>query len=443
MQTQQLTIHTRPYPLVEANNRFSTGDRIYAKGRLDGAITCYRQALALDPKYAQAHFNLGLALHDKGQLDQAIACYQHALALDSKDTKAHTNLGLVLFAQGQWAQASASFRQALALDPKDAQAHTNLGNALAEQGQLDQASACYRQALALDPKLALAHNNLGIVLSAKGELDRAIACWKKALVIDPKYAPAHYSLGNALKAQGQVAQAIACYRQAIILDPKSAEAHCNLGLLLQQRGQFTEALATLRRGHQLGSRKPRWPYPSALWVRQAQRWLHLDAQLPKILQGTAQPASAAERLEYVQLCRYKQQYAFAARFYADAFTADPKLAGDLKTGHRYNAARYAALAATLETNANQLSARQRRRWRQQAQAWLRKDLELWDWQLKNGQPQASATVQQTLGHWQRDPALAAIRDAAWIVNLPADELRACRKLWDDVDQLLKRAAGDR
>jgi hypothetical protein len=30
-------------------------------------------------------------------------------------------------------------------------------------------------------------------------------------------------------------------------------------------------------------------------------------------------------------------------------------------------------------------------------------------------------------------------DAAWLVNLPADELRACRQLWADVDALLQRA----
>jgi hypothetical protein len=46
-----------------------------------------------------------------------------------------------------------------------------------------------------------------------------------------------------------------------------------------------------------------------------------------------------------------------------------------------------------------------------------------------------------LRHWQRDPDLAGIRDAAWIVNLPADELRACRQFWTDVDALLKRAGG--
>jgi hypothetical protein len=48
-------------------------------------------------------------------------------------------------------------------------------------------------------------------------------------------------------------------------------------------------------------------------------------------------------------------------------------------------------------------------------------------------------VQQHLRHWQHNSAPAGVRDAAWLVNLPADELRACRRLWADVDALLKRA----
>jgi hypothetical protein len=61
--------------------------------------------------------------------------------------------------------------------------------------------------------------------------------------------------------------------------------------------------------------------------------------------------------------------------------------------------------------------------------------------LKTGIPQNRLQVQKQLRHWQRDADLAGIRDAAWLVNLPADELRACRRLWADVAALLQRAGG--
>jgi tetratricopeptide (TPR) repeat protein len=466
---QAIKVNTKYAPA-----HYNLGLALHHKGQLDGAIACYRKALALEPKFAPAHYNLGIALKAKGDLDGAIACFQRALALDPKLAHAHNNLGAALAVKGEWDRAIACYQKALALDPKHAQAHTALGAALQAKGQLDRAIACYKKALdldrkdagahanlgtalyakgdldgavacfqkalALDPTFAGTHYNLGVAWDFKGELDQAIACYRKALELDPKLAKVYYNLGHALGDQGDVAGAISAYRKALILDPMKAEAHCNLGLLLQQRGQFTEALAALRRGHQLGSQNPRWPYPSDHWVRQAERWVQLDAQLPKLLQGAARSASAAERLEYAGLCKSKKLYAAAARFYAGAFAVDPKLADKLLAAHRYNAACAAVLAtASQGKNGDWLAAGERDRWRRQAVTWLRADLARWTKILEVDTPQARTTVHRKLRRWQRDPALAGIRDAAWLANLPADELRACRLLWADVDALLKRA----
>ena len=44
----------------------------YSKGRLDGAIEHWQQALSIAPKSAALHNNLGMALRDRGRLDEAI-----------------------------------------------------------------------------------------------------------------------------------------------------------------------------------------------------------------------------------------------------------------------------------------------------------------------------------------------------------------------------------
>jgi tetratricopeptide (TPR) repeat protein/tRNA A-37 threonylcarbamoyl transferase component Bud32 len=416
------------------------GTALHAKGQLDGAIACYEKALAIDPKFALAHYNLGIALGARGRLDEAIGCFQRALALDPKNAKAHLNLGIALRKKGELDRAIACWKKALAIDPLFAPALTNLGYALYKKGELDRAIACYVKALAIDPKKFDTHFGLGNALYKKGDLDGAIACYQKALAIHPKYALAHYNLGQALKAKGQLDRAIACYEQALALDPKYAPAHGALGETLLGQGRFRAARASLRRCLQL------LPpiHPLRTWAsgqqRQCERLLVLEAGLPALLQGKAPAASAAERLEYADLCQRKQLFSAAARFSAEAFAADPKLADNLLTGRRYNATCSAALAGNGQgKDASQLDAPERARLRQQAVAWLRADLARWTKILEMGTPQARATVQQTLRHWQTDPALAGIRDAAWIVNLPADELRDCRKLWADVADLLKRA----
>ena len=68
------------------------GIQLQKKGNIDAAITCYRQASALQPDLASAHYNLGIALQEQGKLEEAIACYQQVLEIPAKDGQAYHQL---------------------------------------------------------------------------------------------------------------------------------------------------------------------------------------------------------------------------------------------------------------------------------------------------------------------------------------------------------------
>ena len=416
------------------------GNALKDKGQLDDAIACYRKAIELDPKFAAAHYNLGRALYDEGQLDAAIDCWKKAIELDPRFAAAHCGLGMALSAKGQLDAAIACLKKAIELDPKLAVAHNALGTALGAKGQLDAAIACLKKAIELDPKLAVAHNALGTALYNKGQLDAAIACYRKAIEFDPKLALAHCNLGIALRAKGQVDPAIAAYKKAIELDPKSAEPHCNLGAMLATQGRFAESVEAYKRGHELGMKQPGWRYPSAVWVREAETKAAMELKLSAFLKGEFQPRENLERLALADVCRGKKLNHTAARLYADAFAADPKLADDLAAFHRYNAACYAALAAAGQgEDAAKLDDKERARLRRQALDWLRADLAAWGNRLDSGPAQVRPAIVQTLSHWQKDTDLAGIRDAAALAKLPEDEQKAFTQLWADVAALLKKA----
>jgi serine/threonine-protein kinase len=437
----------RPQAVAVYNN---LGNALQAQGDLAGAIASHRQAIAIDPKDAHAHNNLGTALQAQGDLAGAIAQYQEAIALDPKDAGAHNNLGIALKAKGNLAGAMAEYKQAIVLDPNYVPAHSNLGVALEAQGDLAGAIAEYKRAIAIDPKLArlnyndpkLAklHYNLGNALQTQGDLAGAIAEYKRAITIDPNDAKAHNNLGAALKAHGDLAGAIAEYRQATTLDPKHAGAHANLGQALLRQGRFTEAHAAT--GRALGLLPPTHPLRNGVTqqLRQCEQWQKLDAKLPAILNGDIKPADIGEQLALAQLCQQlKKRYAAAARFFACAFTANPKLADDLRRQHRYNAACAAALAAAGQgEDATPLDDKERARWRRQALAWLRADLALWAKHLDHATPQTCALVQGTLRHWQTDADLAGLRDPGAQAQLSEDEREACRKLWAEVKALWTR-----
>jgi serine/threonine-protein kinase len=417
------------------------GSALKRKGQLDEGIACLRKAIELDPKLAPAHSDLGSALRGKGKVDEAIACYKKAIELNPKNLGAYNNLGVALFDKGQVDEAIPCYRKAIALDPMLATTHRNLGDALKAKGKVDEAIASYQKAIALDPKDAKAHNNLGLVYcEVRRDYDEAIACFRKAIVLDPKHAGAHYNLGNTLRDKGQVDDAMACYKNAIALSPKFAEAHCNLGHALGRQGRFAESLEALRRGHELGSKQPGWPYPSAAWVRRAQQLAALEAKVPAFLKGEFQPKDTAEGLALVAVCQGKKLHTAAARLYADAFAADPRLADDRRAPHRYNAARLAALAAAGQgEDAVKLDDAAKAKLRGQALDWLKAELAVWSKLLDSVPPPARMQIAKVLSHWRNDADLAGIREAAALKKLPAEERAACIKLWADAAALRKKA----
>ena len=380
-------------------------------------------------------------LGNKGQQEDAIIEFKKARELKPTSAEIHSKLGELQARKGQLDEAIASLREALELDPKDALVHYNLGLALSKKGQSDEAIASYRIAVELNPKNAEAHTNLGLLLSARGQIDEAIECYKKAIALDPKRAPFRYNLGFALGSREKFDEAIECYKEAIGLDPQYAEAHCNMASALASQGRFAESLVAIKRGHELGSKRPDWRYPSAEWVRRVEATAAMEAKLPDFLSGQFQPRDNQERIALAEVCATKKLHRTAAGLFAGAFAADSKLAADLEVGHRFNAICNAVMAAAGKgEDAAKLDDEERARLRHQGLDWLRADLVLWTKLLASGPPASRRAIVEKMNLWKQKPDLASIRDAAVLARLAADEQKAFAQLWADVEALLKKAA---
>jgi Tfp pilus assembly protein PilF len=406
------------------------------QGKLGEAMAEHQEALRLRPSCALAHNNLGVVFCKQGKLQAAIAEYRAALRLEPGDAMVHNNLGIALRNQGKLDEAVAEYRQALRFKPTYPEAHVGLGDTLRDQGKLDEAIAEHREALRLNPDHAEAHSRLGVALAYHGKLDEAIAEFRTALRLKPDSVDAHHDFGQTLSIQGKPVEAIAEYREALRLKPDHALAHCNFGRALAQQGRLAEALTELKRGHELGSKNPYWHHPSADWVRETERRVTLEGKLTAILSGAATPSDALERLGLAQLCYDKKLHGASARFWNDAFQAQPKLAEDVQVQNRYNAACAAALAGSGQGKDDPpLDEATKIRWRRQSIDWLKADLAAWAKILDTGPPQVRQAINRTLQHWKADTDLAGLRDSAALANLPDDEQKVCRALWADVDRL--------
>jgi tetratricopeptide (TPR) repeat protein len=237
---------------------------------------------------------------------------------------------------------------------------------------------------------------------------------------------------------------VAPAEEAIRLKPDYARAYIALGLSLRALGRFSEALDAFRRAQELGSRQVGWPTAKVnAWIRQLERPAALDRVLPAFLSGERTPSAAGERIELAQVCstRSRRLYAAAARYYAAAFTERQALAGDLAAGHRYRAARSAALAGrALSDDRPQPDAREQAAFRGQALELLRQDLADWSERAAGGKPQTRALVVTTMHQWRQDADLSGVRHPWSLLRLPADERRSWQTLWADVDELRKKAS---
>jgi tetratricopeptide (TPR) repeat protein len=412
-----------------------------AKGQHEEAIAEYRETLRLKPDIAGAHLDLGFTLSERGRLDESIAECREAIRLKPDFPMAHNDLGAIFCdIKHDYPAAETHFRAAIRLKPNYSNAHFNLGNALRHQGKLDEAIAAYREAIRLKKDLAEPHDGLRASLPGKGQPEEAIiAEFREADWLKEDFAVAHYNLGLALTGKGKVEEAIAEYREAIRLKPDYAEVYCNLGDSLRKQGDYVESLAMYRKGHELGSKRPGWPYPSAQWVAQAEQLATLAERLPRLRSGEDHPRDATECLAVAQMCYDSTRYAAAARFWAAAFQAQPELANDMRSQHRYNAACAATLAGCGQgKDIDKLDDKERARLRPQALDWLRADLEAWRRLRDKGPDKVRSTIAETMRHWLADTDFASVRGPAALARLPEAERRGWQELWSGVADTLAR-----
>jgi tetratricopeptide (TPR) repeat protein len=97
--------------MSDTNAREKAEDRYYAAldlmadGKLEEAVTAYRESLAADPAFTEALHGLARALQDLQRYDEAIAAAQQITVLDPDDVLAHTSLSVLYQKKGMIPEA--------------------------------------------------------------------------------------------------------------------------------------------------------------------------------------------------------------------------------------------------------------------------------------------------------------------------------------------------
>jgi tetratricopeptide (TPR) repeat protein len=408
------------------------GQILQATGQVNEAEKAYRQALAIWERLGTDGPEREYALRDGARLLGAIASLLAAAKRTREAEEAYRQ------AQANWEKLVADFPG----EPGYRSHLLGILGALAEnllqQGKHAEAANVAEKMAGALPKAANGYQSAALVLAgcmalagkdatlseadrkatAQAYTDRARELIQEAAkrglhtpvarelrealrlpLVDPQ---AHYKLGTALHKQGQYGGAETEFREALRLRPGFPEARAKLGYALWKLGKNAEAESECREALRLRPGDPEAYFTLGL----VRYW------------GRAKPAAAA-------------------RFYAEAFAAHPKLADDLRFPNRYNAACSAALAGCGQgKDAAGIDDAERARVRRQALDWLRADLAAWCQLLEKDPDQARSRVQWALRIWQPDADFAGMRGDA-LAKLPEAERQAWQQLWADVEKTLR------
>ena len=189
-------------------------------GRKSAAEKCFREAIAANPKYAEAWSGLGDLLDG----EEALASYEKALAL--KPDLLHTllNAGQTADKLNQQGKAESWYRAATQVDPQSADAANGLGLALAKQGKTDEARRQFERAIALRRDFSNAVNNLGVLYLNQGQVNDAIGAFNYGIGVAPDEDILYLNLGKVYARQGNLEKARQVMQQLLDRKPTSAVA---------------------------------------------------------------------------------------------------------------------------------------------------------------------------------------------------------------------------
>ncbi len=172
-----------PLPVfTDANEALAEGDKLFDTSDNEKAVEAYRQAVKLNPDFAEAYFKLGMA-YSQLEIEQKDA----GVLTEDEPTpakKGKKDIPKLSESDKAFENAVKAYKKILAKNPKDDVAQFNLGRAYNKLNQDTDAQKALTQAVKLKPEDGQYQTELGAILIKLAQYQEAVAALKKAVAID-------------------------------------------------------------------------------------------------------------------------------------------------------------------------------------------------------------------------------------------------------------------
>ena len=254
----------------------AAGVMYYQSQRIDEAVTAFKRALQINPRYQPAKNNLHQLYREQGIAALADETYplamwffSEALQLDPTDSTLYNLTGVAYARSRDYQNAIAEYKKALRFNPGDidakqnlARSYNNLGVQFTQSQRWEEAIDAYQQARQLMPDLASVKPNLtdlywkrANTFRETGNLDLAIEAYRELLEFDSGAIDAHSLLGDLYFQKRDYPQAIHEFNAAFTADAENPHTRNNLiavyhkyGQVLDHQKRYDQAITQLEKG---------------------------------------------------------------------------------------------------------------------------------------------------------------------------------------------------
>jgi tetratricopeptide (TPR) repeat protein len=229
-------------PNVRKQKFLESGNRYRDKGKFREAAIQYSNAVQVDPRFAEAHFQLGETYLKLKDYNRAYLELSRTVDLVPDNYQAHVELANLLISFHDLKQAQGHLDALRQEQPNNPDTHLAWAGYYAAENNLGAALQEMQKAIDADPNRSDSYLDLALLqVRAKLPDQQAENSLRKAAEMGPKNMNAQLALGAFYMSRNRLPEAEQQFKHAIDVDPKDPAPRADYVRLLTAEGKKSDA----------------------------------------------------------------------------------------------------------------------------------------------------------------------------------------------------------
>lgn len=227
-----------------AEDHYERGKELSSQGLYVEAIREYRQAVALDQKYAEPLNNIGASYYHMELYDSSLYYYNKAIQIVPQYSRAWNNKGMVFERFEEYDSALECYRKSIHYFDLPA-AYFNRGDLNLKLGKNEAALLDINETIALGFREAKCYERLGTIKFNLGDLQGALNAYNESIRIDSLYEYSYRHRASLKYELEDLEGAFEDIAKAIELNPGNIKNWLERVRLLKKEKEYEQAISDL------------------------------------------------------------------------------------------------------------------------------------------------------------------------------------------------------